>query len=123
MTEVLVYKQSAYPVSSKKIKEKVKETLSKNGVVSDCQVSVALVGKAKIDELAGEPGHPVLAYANNEIREPFSFPQKDIIYLGEIVVSFQAALDDSQKSGKLLEEAVAELVEHATLHLIGIHHD
>lgn len=123
MTEVLVYKQSAYPVSSKKIKDTVKETLAKNGVVSDCEVSVALVNGPKIDELAGEPDHPVLAYANDEIKEPFVFPKKNIIYLGEIIVSYEAALHESQKSGKLLDEAVTELVEHATLHLIGIHHD
>ena len=53
----------------------------------------------------------------------FVFPQKDIISLGEIVVSYPWVLANSKSQGKLLDEAVAELVEHATLHLLGIHHD
>jgi len=123
MSKISVYKQSAYPVSSKKIKEVVKKTLQEQGITSDYEVSVAIVGEQKINELAGGPGHPVLAYANSEIKEPFAFPQKEIIYLGDIIVSYQAALQESQRTAKLLDEAVAGLVEHATLHLVGIHHD
>ena len=123
MNRILIYKQSHYPVSSKKIKDTISKTLKENGVVSDCEVSVALVGEKKIDELAGEPGHPVLAYVNSEIKEPFIFPKKNIIYLGEIIVSYPWALESSKSQSKLIDETVAELVHHATLHLLGIHHD
>lgn len=123
MKKISVFKQSRYPVSAKKVKERVKKTLSENGIVSDYEVEVAIVGQKKIDELAGESKHPVLAYANNEIKEPFVFPKKDVVYLGEIVVSYPAALTAAKKEGKLIDESVADLAEHATLHLLGIHHD
>ncbi len=123
MTKILVYKQSHYPVSSQKIKDTIKKILTQNGIVSDCEVSVAVVSQEKMDSLAGGPGHPVLAFVDSEVKEPFVFPQKDVIYLGEIIVSYPWALENSKKEGKLIDEAVAELVEHATLHLIGIHHD
>lgn len=128
MIHVGVAKEANFPVSSEKIKEIVKKTVSSNGVSSNCEVSVAIVHRAKMQEYVDKyykdgEDHPVLSFPSGEIEGRFVFPPDGKIYLGEIVVSYEWCVDDSQKRGMLIEEVVLEMVEHGTLHLLGIHHD
>ena len=51
MIDITVTKQSTYPVSPKKIKDVVRKTLEENGIISDAEVNVAIVGKEKMDHL------------------------------------------------------------------------
>ena len=132
MIKVNVVKQSRYPVSSRKIKDVVRKTLRENGVVSSVEVTVAVMGKSKVVSLAKEYlkenesealKHPVLSFPTNEMEGPFVFPPDGLIHLGEVVVNYHMALEEAKKTGKLIDEVVCFLVEHGTLHLIGIHHD
>ena len=50
MITVLVSKDSYYPVSSTKIKKFLKDFFAKNGIVSDAEVSVAIVGEKEMLE-------------------------------------------------------------------------
>jgi len=51
MIRVNVSKQSNFPVKSSLIKKRLKEFLTREGIVSDCVVSVAIVGEAKMFEI------------------------------------------------------------------------
>ena len=130
MITISVYKQGNYPVAASKIKKAVKETLEKEGVVSDFDVSVALVGKDKMDELVtkyykedpkGEYEHPVLTFVTLESKGTFVNPEKKVD-LGEIIISYPSAVEESKETGKLVEEVVLELAKHGSYHLVGIHH-
>ncbi|KKS80772.1 MAG: seg [Candidatus Woesebacteria bacterium GW2011_GWC1_43_10b] len=131
MIDVSVYKQGNYPIGVKKIKDTVKQTLESQGVVSDSQVEIAIVGQKKMAELIKEfyqedkdlYAHPVLSFPASETQGQFVFPPDGKIHLGEVVVSYPLALEITKKENRLIDEVVSELVEHGMLHLLGIHHN
>jgi probable rRNA maturation factor len=129
MILINVYNQSRFPVKVNKIKKTIQQTLEKQGIVSDSQVSVALVSDEKMAELVKEyykekktQAHPVLSFPANEITKPFVFPPDGKMHLGEIVVAYPWAVEKARKEGKLIDEVVCELAEHGALHLVGVHH-
>lgn len=129
MISINVYKQSSYPVSTPKLKKRLGEFLEKKGIVSDFKVSVAIVGKKKMQEFAkkylkeeGNDVHNVLSFPTAETKEKFFFPPDKKNHLGEIVICFPKAVEEAKKEGKLIDEKVGELVKHGALHLLGIHH-
>ncbi len=130
MISITVYKQSSYPVNSRRIKETIKETLENQGLVSDCELSLAILGKNKMQEvsrkyLAGDKSqissHPVLAFPTDESKKRFVFPPDKKIHLGEILISYHLAREKAKKNNCLIEEVILELVRHGTLHLLGVH--
>ncbi|MFZ5932870.1 MAG: rRNA maturation RNase YbeY [Patescibacteria group bacterium] len=128
MIKVLVKKQGNYPVSTKKIRDFLKKLFKEKGIVSDAEVSVSLVGEAKMLDigrkyLGDKKIHNVLSFTQEEVRPGFVYPPDGIIHLGEIVVCYPVAFEEAKKEGKLIEEKVLELIEHGALHLLGIHHD
>lgn len=128
MIKVSVSKQSNYPVSSALLKNKLKGFLAKKGIVSDCEVGIAIVGEKKMLELSKKylkdrNLHNVLSFTENELKGSFVYPPDGKIYLGEIAVCYPQALEEAKKEDKLLDEKVYELVEHGALHLLGIHHE
>ncbi len=130
MIKVEVYKQSGFPVSAKKIRERITQTLESNGISSDFDVSVAVVGSAKMLELGkkyyGENDnseeHPIFTFPDNEVKEPFTNPPDETTSLGEIVISYPQAVEESKQTGRLVDDIVCDLAEHGSLHLLGIHH-
>lgn len=136
MIKVLVSKQSNYPVSSVLIKNKLKKFLKDSKIVSDSEVSVALVSEQRMLELAkmylkevSTIPHNVLSFPSSEdggsrtkSEDKFTFPPDGKIYLGEIVVCYPKAVEEAKREDKLIKDKVIELVEHGALHLIGIHH-
>ena len=132
MITVSVVNKSNFGVSAKAIKDCVKKTFEENGISSDAEASVAIVSAVKMKEMAMKymeeteeeaEGHPVLSFPSDEVEKPFVFPPDKTLHLGEIVVSYHHALEDSKSKNILVDEAVCELSVHGALHLIGIHHD
>lgn len=128
MIKVSVKKQSNYPVSSKKIKSDLSSFLGEKGIVSDAEVSVALVSEKRMQEIGrkylnDKELHNVLSFTEDEIEGKFVYPPDAVIHLGEIIVCYPEAFEEAKKEGKLIEEKVGELIEHGALHLLGIHHD
>ena len=131
MITINVHKQSNFPVNATKIKKRIKDTLVSQGLVSDFQVSVALVGEAKMNELVktyyhregddfGARPHPILTFPTAEMTERFIFPP-EVSDLGEMVISFPQAVERAKGEGRLVQEIIEELAEHGALHLAGIH--
>jgi len=128
MITVGVSKESNFPVKSEKIKETVKETLNANGIVSDCEVSVAIVHRTTMQGYVDKyyddhDDHPVLSFPTSEVEGRFIMPPDGKIHLGEIIISYDWCTDEANKTGKLVEDIVSELASHGCLHLLGIHHD
>lgn len=128
MIKVNIKKQSNYPISSTKIRKTLKNFLAGHGIVSDAEVSVALVGEKKMLEvgkkyLKDKSLHNVLSFTTDEVDPKFVYPPDGVIYLGEIIVCYPKAFEEAKKESKLIEEKIMELIEHGALHLLGIHHD
>jgi probable rRNA maturation factor len=127
MIKVKVYKEKPFPVSTPEIKKSLRLFLEKQGIVSEAEVSVAIVGEEKIMKLAKDflkekdTIHNVLSFPAKEVRGEFLEPQ-GIINLGEIVVCYPKARQEAEVEGSLVEEKIIELVNHGALHLMGIHH-
>ena len=123
-----IKKQGNYPVSSPKLKQKIKELLSEKGIVSDAEVSVFLSGKKKMQKLSKKylsegKSHNVLSFPITEGKGKFIYPPDGVLHLGEIVISYPQVVEEAKRQGKRIDDMVYELAEHGTLHLLGIHHD
>ena len=128
MIKVRVKKQSNYPISSTKIRKNLKNFLAGHGIVSNAEVSVALVGENKMLEvgkkyLKDKSLHNVLSFTADEVDPKFVYPPDGVIHLGEIIVCYSVAFEEAKNENKLIEEKIMELIEHGALHLLGIHHD
>lgn len=127
MIDVLVSKQSNYPVSTAKVKIFLKEFFKERGITSEAEVSVALVGQKKMmgignKYLKDNKLHNVLSFTEDEVDKDFKMPPGKL-YLGEIIVCFPKALAEAKDEEKRTEDKVIELIEHGALHLMGVHHE
>ena len=127
MVKVSVTKQSNYPVGTAKIKNRLAAFLKNQGIVSDAEVSVAIVGEKKMTEfvkkyLKDKKLHNVLSFTPTETKQNFVYPPDGVIHLGEIIVCYPVVLKEAREENVLIDDKVCELVEHSALHLLGIHH-
>ncbi len=127
MIKVSVTKQSNYPVAATKIKKLLVKFFKDHGIVSDGEVSVAIVGENKMLEvgksyLKDGKLHNVFSFTPTETKGNFVYPPNGVIHLGEIMVCYPQVVREAQAENVLVEKKVLELVEHSALHLLGIHH-
>lgn len=127
MVKVSITKQSNYPVKSTDIKKKLSAFFVKQGIVSDAEVSVAIVGEAKMMSIGNtylkdKKLHNVLSFTPTEVKN-FVMPPDGIIHLGEIIVCYPVAVKEAGMENALTADYVYGLIEHGALHLLGIHHE
>lgn len=127
MIRVLISKQSNYPVRSSAVKKKLADFLIKKGIVSDAEVSIALIGEKRMLEvckkyLGDKKIHNVLSFTPDEVRGNFVYPPDGTIHLGEIIICYPMAVTEAKDENMLVDEKVYELIEHGAMHLLGIHH-
>jgi len=123
---VLIFVESRYKVSRKRIKQIVKSTLDKNEISGAVEVSIAIVGDRKMRELSKK------YKGEDKTRNILSFPQsegdffpvsKDVLRLGDIVLSFPQVINDAVRDEMLVDDKVDQLIEHGLMHLLGLHHE
>lgn len=127
MVKVTITKQSNYPVKAAGIKKKLAKFFNDHGIISDAEVSIAIVGEAKMLSIGSQYKkdkklHNVLSFTPTEVKN-FVFPPDGTIHLGEIVVCYPKVVEEANEENKLIDDKVYELVEHSALHLLGIHHE
>lgn len=129
MINVYVTKQGNFGVSVPKIKSSLKNFLENEGIVSDADVSVTIVGEKKMLMLARKylnetsTLHNVLSFPGSEVKGEFINPPDKIIHLGEIVICYPKVVEEANIEAKLIDEKVIELTNHGALHLLGKHHE
>ncbi len=128
MISISVKKQGNYPVSAKKIKDFLRQYFKKGGIVSDAEISVAILGEKKMLDLGrkylhDKNLHNVLSFTEDEIHEKFVYPPDGKIYLGEIILCYPKVFEEAKMEGKMIEGKVLELIEHGAEHLLGKHHE
>ncbi|KKQ25904.1 MAG: hypothetical protein US62_C0042G0004 [Candidatus Woesebacteria bacterium GW2011_GWA1_37_8] len=129
MLKVLIKKQSNYPISNLKIRKTLEAFFEKHGMVSDSVVYVSIVGEKTMLELArkylGEKNtlHNVLSFTEGETKGEFVYPNDKMLRLGEIILCYPKIFSEAKEEGVMIEKKALDLVEHAGLHLMGIHHE
>ena len=103
----------------------VSDTVRKGGIVTPCEVSVAIVGNRKIRSLNKkyrdiDKTTNVLSFSQIDGEGPPRPPDK--LYLGDVVISYPVVILEAALEKMLVDDKVAELVEHGVKHLLGEHH-
>lgn len=119
---------SRYAVNRDELRQTVERTLSKHNI-KHAQLDVWVVGKRKIKQLNEEELHhqgptDVLSFPQHEKGklEDFPLPPEEPVHLGEVVISFPAAVEQARRYGKLIDNQLSFYLEHGLLHLLGYHH-
>ena len=128
MIHINLFVQSRYPVDRKMIRERAFRVLEENQI-DHAQVDISIVGTRKIkilneSELKHDGTTDVLSFPQHERHQYNDFPMPEGIppHLGDIVISFPAAVDNARRFGKKVDEQICFFVEHGLMHLLGYHH-
>lgn len=124
--EVLLYIESRYKVSRKRIRSTIRKVLADQNVMGTTEVSIAIVGDRKMRELSrkykgDDKTRNILSFSLNE--GPSSYLPADRLRLGDIVLSYPEIIRESGEMEMLVDDRVDELVEHGLMHLLGLHHE
>ena len=128
MVDVLIHKESRYPVSRKAIREAVEKVLLKQGIKRKTEVSVSIVGDRKMRELNKKYAQKdettdVLSFSLQEGSGNFVSLSDGTLRLGDVVISYPQTVKNAAENNVLVEEEIKTLVEHGLKHLLGIHHE
>ena len=128
MFEVTVNCQSRYPVGRKFVIAEVEKLLSQKGLKNNAEVSIYVCGRRKVRELSRRylkelTDHEVLSFPYNEVKRDFVDYPDNLLHLGDIIICFPLARQMAMEENKLIDQVLAELACHGTLHLLGEHHE
>lgn len=109
-----------------KLLERVGERILNQEGASDAELSVLLVNNAEIRRLNKrwrgiDAPTDVLAFSQREGDTPLCLPA-EIDLLGDVVISVEQATQQAKERGKCVNEELAWLLIHGTLHLLGYDH-
>ena len=119
----LFLKGSLGKLETRRVRKVVKGVLIENGLDGRVEVSVTLVGEAKMRQLNKQHR------GKDEVTDVLSFPlEKDlgpdkVTRLGDVVVCWQVAEKQAKDKKVGVEMEVDFLISHGMLHLLGVHHD
>ncbi len=129
MILVNLYVQSRYLVDRVAIRKIVNDVLTENRI-ENAAVDVSIVGTRKIKKLnesllKHDGTTDVLSFPQHEKKTLQDFPMPEGMppHLGDIVVSFPAAVDAAKKYGKRVDAQINFFVSHGLMHLLGYHHE
>jgi probable rRNA maturation factor len=115
---VLISSGSRYPINRKRVRETTLKYLENLGI-DEAEVSVAIVGSRKIQELnkkyrnLDEPT-TVLTFALEEPRD-----EEGILRIGDIVISYPQARIIAEEDNLSMDEAIDKLLIHGLNNLLG----
>lgn len=123
MVKVLIQSSNKYPKDQKTIKKSISETLTKNRVSGNIEVSVAIVGEARMGMLSKK-------YLKDDLaHEVLSFPLEGsvlpdgVLRLGDIILCWPQVVLAAKRDGVKVEDEVYRLTAHSVEHLLGKHHE
>lgn len=136
MFKILIHSDSRYPVTRNVIRKSIVDTLVRDHLKNhQIEVSVAVVGSRKMQEIAGsflgdEEGHGVLAFPFEEVAGGgetghhgfVSFPD-GTLRLGEIVLCWPELVACAGRDNVTVDRKTYQLTSHAVGHLLGKHHE
>jgi probable rRNA maturation factor len=109
----------------------VNEVARLHGLVASSEVSIVLVDDEQIHQLnqqyrGQDRPTDVLSFAITETSEEepgYEQPEEAEVLLGDIVISLETALRQSQEYGHTLARELGYLAVHGMLHLLGYDHE
>jgi len=129
MVTILIQTESHYPINKKKIREAIGRVID-GKFKRDVEISVTVIGDRRMKQLNSSyrkiaDTTDVLSFPQDDPSQtmhPFINSPDNVLYLGDIVVSFPQAIVEASEENKLVDDKINELVLHGLNHLMGIHH-
>mgnify|MGYP001599873140 FL=1 len=123
---VAIFVESRYQVNRKRIRTLAADLLDRKGVSGKVEISIAIVGDRKMRELSkkykGEDKtRNVLSFSQREGLPTHN--QAEALILGDVVISYPQVIREASRDEVLVDDKIAELVEHGIMHLLGINHE
>ena len=121
-----IFVESRYKINKKRVRGTVENLLKKHQINGPLEVSIAVVGDRKMRSLSRkykneDKTRNVLSFSLSE-GTPSHLP-KDIMRLGDIVISYPVVIKEAAKEEVLVDDKIDQLVEHGLNHLLGINHE
>lgn len=110
----------------------VERTLAMEGIGEGVEVNLIITDDKRIREMnarfrgVDEPTDVLsfpLSARPGEAEPEFVLPPNHARVLGDVVVSYERAVEQAQEYGHSLEREIAYLVVHGVLHLLGYDHE
>lgn len=110
------------------IRRSCNAVLANEGISEPCEISVTFVDNRQIAELNGQFRNKpvetdVLSFPLGENGNYDKNPETGALLLGDIVISLEKALRQSELYGHSLQREVAFLTVHSMYHLLGYDHE
>lgn len=129
MQSILIKTDSHYNVNRPRIRKLIENFLSEKRVKGKIEISMSVVGDRAmrllnkkyrlLDETTDVLSFPL----NNTAEEkPFIDPPDNVLYLGDIIISYPMVLEAARTEDKLVDDVIDGLVIHGLNHLLGQHH-
>jgi probable rRNA maturation factor len=130
MTTIRLQTASHYPINRKAIIKAVTDVLHSR-LKGDVEVSVLFCGDRKMRQLNKQYRNldkttDVLSFPQHDPSQemkPFTAPPDNVLYLGDIVVSFPQCIKEAAEDNMMVDDKIIQLVLHGIDHLMGIHHE
>jgi probable rRNA maturation factor len=124
--QIPIFVESRYKVNRKRIKKTIVKVLTIHEIKGPVEVSVAIVGDRKMRALSkkykGEDKtRNILSFSLTEGES--TYLPNSILKLGDIVISYPQIIREASKEEMLVDDKIDQLIEHGTLHLLGINHE
>jgi probable rRNA maturation factor len=123
--EVQIDETFAETVKVDWLERAVRATLEAEGQETG-EVTLVITGDAQIQALNrdyGEADAPtdVLSFSARE-GDPFVLPEEAAAYLGDVIISYPTAVAQAAQQGHAVQDELALLAVHGSLHLLGYDH-
>lgn len=131
MVNILIKTDSKFNVNRDRIKGTIANFLNEKKVKGHIEISITIVGDRMMRSLNKKYRNTdtttdVLSFplsADEKFSTRFVDPPDNVLRLGDIIISYPQAIEQSAVENKMVYDKIDELVEHGLLHLMGIHHD
>lgn len=113
--------ETGYSPNEQKIIGYVKKALEMAGYTKDSELTVRMVNEAEIHEL--NKTYRGMDKPTNILSFPFECPKEvQLPLLGDLIVCTKVLVKEAKEQDKTVEEHMAHLIVHGTLHLLGYDH-
>lgn len=126
MHSILIKTDSHYKVNRPRIRKLIEIFLSEKRVKGKIEVSLSIVGDRAMRILNKKyrdlnETTDVLSFPlnNTDNEKPFIDPPDNVLYLGDIIISYPMVLENARIQEKMVDEEIDDLVVHGLNHLLG----
>jgi probable rRNA maturation factor len=130
MIKIEILADAKFPFDREAIRTHLEGVLAKHRLTQNIELALSVVVKRKMSELhlthmklAGPTDVLSFPLVDSNERSGFVGSPDGILRLGDIVICYSVAVEESLEKQIKLDEQLKFLAEHGLMHLLGYHHE